>query len=92
MSLDPKSFNNPGTPTLLEQDSAGLGQAVLTLTHELWVVIDRVNALEGVLKKHGMNVSEEIENYTPSDADKAQLDQRGKDLVQRITDALAHSS
>lgn len=92
MSGDPKSFNNPDTPTLIAQDSAGLGQAVLTLTHELWIVIDRLNALEGVLKKHGMNVSEEIENYTPSDADKAQLDERGKQMVQRITDALAHSN
>jgi len=46
MSSDPKSFNNPGTPTLNAQDSAGLGQAVLTLTHELWIVIDRVHALE----------------------------------------------
>ncbi len=92
MSSDPKSFNNPGTPTLNAQDSAGLGQAVLTLTHELWIVIDRVHALEAVLKKHGMNVSEEIENYMPSDADKAQLDERGKQLVERVTEALAHSS
>jgi len=44
------------------------------------------------LKKHGMNVTEEIENYTPTDADKAQLDERGKQLVARVTEALAHSN
>ncbi len=92
MSNDPKDFNKPSTPTLLEQDTAGLGQAVLTLTHELYVVMDRVSVLENVLEKQGLNVVEEIENYTPTDEQKAQSDERGRRLVQRVTEALAHTS
>lgn len=89
MSADPGSFNNPDRPTLTADDMPGVGQAVMTLTHELYVLIDRIAALEAVLERHGLNVGEEIEAYKPSKAQQQQLNERGRALVARVTNALA---
>ena len=89
MNGDPRSFNNPDRPTLTADDMPGVGQAVLTLTHELYVLIDRIAALEAVLERHGLNVGEEIEAYKPTEEQQQKLDERGRDLVARVTNALA---
>ena len=89
MTSDPKSFNHPDRPTLTAADAPGLGQAVLTLTHELYVLIDRIAALEAVLERHGLDVSEEIEAHKPSEEQQQRLNERGRALVARVTNALA---
>ena len=89
MNDDPRSFNNPDRPTLTTDDMPGLGQAVMTLTHELYVLIDRIAALEAVLERHGLNVGEEIEAYKPTEEQQERLNKRGRDLVARVTNALA---
>lgn len=92
MKKDPVSYNNPNRETLAEADIAGLGQAVLTLTHELWVLTDRQAALEGVLKKHGIDAATEIETYEFDADEKKALDERGRALVERVSQALAGNS
>ena len=89
MNDDPRSFNSPDRPTLTADDMPGVGQAVITLTHELYVLIDRIAALEAVLERHGLNVSEEIEAYKPSEEQQERLNERGRALVARVTNALA---
>ena len=89
MSDDPKSFNHPDRPTLTADDLPGVGQALVTLTHELYVLIDRIAALEAVLKRHGLNVSEEIEAFKPDAEQQQKLNERGRALVGRVTNALA---
>ena len=89
MNDDPRSFNSPDRPTLTADDMPGVGQAVMTLTHELYVLIDRIAALEAVLERHGLNVSEEIEAYKPSEEQQERLNERGRALVARVTNALA---
>jgi len=92
MSNDPRSYNNPKRETLTDADIAGLGQAVLTLTHELWVLTDRQAALEGVLKTHGIDVAAEIETYQFTTDERKALDQQGRPLVERITSAMVRKS
>ncbi|MCY4157461.1 MAG: hypothetical protein OXF66_08560 [Gammaproteobacteria bacterium] len=89
MSNDPRSFNNPDRLTLTADDMPGVGQALVTLTHELYVLIDRIAALEAVLKRHGLNVSEEIEAFKPDAEQQQKLNERGRALVARVTNALA---
>ena len=89
MNDDPRSFNSPDRPTLTADDMPGVGQAVMTLTHELYVLIDRIAALEAVLERHGLNVSDEIEAYKPNQEQQERLNQRGRALVARVTNALA---
>ena len=89
MKADPKSFNHPDRPTLTTDDLPGVGQALLTLTHELYILIDRIAALEAVLERHGLNVSQEIEAFKPDTRQQQQLNERGRALVARVSNALA---
>ena len=89
MNDDPRSFNNPDRPTLTADDMPGVGQAVMTLTHELYVLIDRIAALEAVLERHGLDVSTEVEGFKPDAEQQERLNERGRALVARVTNALA---
>ena len=89
MNDDPRSFNNPDRPTLTADDMPGVGQAVMTLTHELYVLIYRIAALEDVLERHGLDVGTEIEAFKPDAEQQERLNVRGRALVARVTNALA---
>ena len=86
---DPKSFNNPGRPSLVSKDVSSVGNAVLTLTNELWVMQDRLAVMEAVLAEKGFDISNEIERYQPSDEMQKKLDQQGQKLAERILKALS---
>ncbi len=89
MKGGPEAFDPLQRPDLAPEDIAGVGQAVLTLTHELYVLIDRVAALEAVLERHGLSVSEEIAAFQPDARQQQLLDERGRALVARVSNALA---
>ncbi len=89
MKDDPRPFNTPERPTLAAEDVPGLGQTVITLTHELYILIDRIATLEAVLEGHGLNVGEEIEAFKPNEAQQQRLNEYGRALVARVTNALA---
>ena len=85
---DASSFNAPGRKTINESDIDGLGQAVLTLTKEIWILTDRFAIMEAVLAKRGIDIVDEIETFEPDDDMKAKLNERGKKLVAEVSNAL----
>ena len=87
--LDPISFNKPDRVTLTEADVASLGQAILTLTQELWVITDRMHVMEAVLAKNGLNISSEIAEYKPDDELSEKLKQDGVALIQRVLSSMS---
>ena len=89
MSADPKSYNKPHRNMLLESDVDGLAQAVVTLTQELWVLADRQLVTEAVLAKHGLDIAEEVDTFTPDEALQAKLDERSRMVMLRVFNSLA---
>lgn len=87
----PTDYNLPDRETLSSADVGSLGLALLTLTQEVWVLTDRLNVMEAVLAKHGMDISEEIQNFQPNEVMQDRLRQEGAALSQRILTALAKS-
>jgi hypothetical protein len=65
-----------------------IGEAVLALTREVWVLTDRVMVLEAVLEKHDIAVSEEVDRFQPDDAMTARLKAKRDALVATIERAL----
>ena len=86
---NPTSFNNPERQTLTNADVASLGQAILTLTKELWVVRDRMHVMEAVLAKHGLDISAEITQFQPDSIMSEKLQQDGTALIERVLSALS---
>jgi hypothetical protein len=65
-----------------------LGEALLALTGEVWILTDRMAVLEAVLTQHGIDVSSAIERFVPSpDMEKA-LDAKRDKLIAAIIAAL----
>ncbi len=85
---DPKNFNNPDRTTLVGDDVASLGLALISLTKELWVVRDRLAVLEAVLEEKGIDVSDSIDQYQPDDEMQEKLEKLSNTLVENILGAL----
>lgn len=89
MTADPRQFNSPDRPTLTSEDVPALGDALLNLTRELWVLTDRVLVLEGVLEQQGISVTEAIETFEPDEEMAARLRERGSALVRSVMEPFA---
>jgi len=87
--LNPKSYNHPDRVTLNETDTAGLAEALLTLTQELWILADRQMVMEAVLAKHGLDVSEEIERFEPDEHLQKKMNEKCQFISRRVVDAMA---
>lgn len=88
-ALNPTAYNYPSRETLNETDAAGLAEALLTLTQELWILTDRQMILEVVLARHGLDISEEIESFEPDEALQAKLNEKCQLISRRIVNAMA---
>jgi len=90
MSLpkDPTEFNRPSQKMLSDTDIDGVGRAVMTLCHELWVVKDRMAVLEAVLADNGIDAETAIDAFQPDAALQDRLNRDGRALVERILSAL----
>ena len=86
---NPVSFNTPDRITLTNADVASLGQAVLTLTRELWVITDRMHVMEAVLAKHGLDISDEITQHKPDSVLAGKLQEDGVALIHRVLSSLS---
>ena len=81
-------LSEPAARTML-----GLGQlddvgaAVIALTREFWVAIDRMTMLEALLARHGIAI-EELDTAQPDAATAALLDARRTRLLDAVLDAL----
>lgn len=73
---------------LKPEDIDQLGQAVMTLAKELWVVKDRQYITEAVLAKRGIDISEEISLFQPDAALEAKLKAEREALVKKLSQDL----
>ena len=89
MIEDPRSYNEPGRKTLDVVDVQGLGDGLLILARELWVLTDRLAVMESVLAKRGIDITDDINSFQRDDELQASLDARGKKLVADLTNAIA---
>ena len=75
-------------PKLTAADIDNLGQAILTLTEELWVLKDRQRVLEDILNKAGIADTADIDRHRP-DADLTEaLQAERQQLINNILSAL----
>jgi hypothetical protein len=65
-----------------------LGEALIAMTRELWVLTDRVAVLEAVLETKGALAKEEVDRFQPSLELQASLDKRRAQLVATLESAL----
>lgn len=64
-----------------------LGEAILALTREIWVLTDRQAVLEAVLTEQGVDVGA-MDRYQPDDAMNAALAARRQRLLDNVLVAL----
>lgn len=78
----------PPRKILTETQVDDLGQAILALSRELWVLTDRVHTFEAVIEKHGISVTDEIEAYQPSEEETAARIAHSQRILQSVLGAL----
>jgi hypothetical protein len=66
-----------------------LGEALLALTGEVWILTDRLAVLEAVLAGHGINATEAIDRFVPSPDMEKTLDAKRDKLIATVLAALA---
>jgi hypothetical protein len=69
-----------------------LGEAILALTSEVWILTDRHMVLEEVLKSTGLDVTKAVESFVPSAEFETRLDARRDKLIATIMSALQGQS
>ena len=73
---------------LRPEDIDRLGQALITLTKELWVIKDRVRVLETVLADAGIVTPDAINTFQPDAALQEILDKDRAQLINQVLGAL----
>ena len=73
-------------------DMDRLGQALLTLTKELWVTKDRLRTLEAALIDGGTLTPDAVERYQPSEELSLELDNERAQLINQLLDTLTLDS
>lgn len=66
-----------------------LGEALLALTGEVWILSDRLAVLEAILAEHGIDATGAIERFVPSPAMEKALDAKRDKLIATVLAALA---
>lgn len=84
MTTQPSSPETLLSPADLDQ----LGQALITLTKELWVLKDRQLILEAALADAGIVAEEVVDRYQPDEMLKEQLRAERQRLIDTIIDVL----
>jgi len=88
---NPTSFNHPKRDILRETDLTGIGQAILTLTKEVWVLTDRLHVMEAILAENGIDISDKIKTYQPDEKLQSELKSENEALIARVLSALANT-
>ena len=65
-----------------------VAEALIALTRELWVTVDRVAVLEKVLEQSGVEVTARIEAFEPDPAFEAELARKRERLLNAVLVAL----
>jgi hypothetical protein len=77
---------------LQDCDIDRLGEALISLTKELWVVKDRQRVLEAALCDAGVLEQTTVDTYQPAPALKGQLEMERKRLIDGLIDVLVAPS
>ncbi len=89
MSAAPRLLSDPPERQILKPAQIDdLGQAVLALTREIWLLTDRMLVMEKVLERRGLDVGAAIDAYTPDPAFAAELERRRTRLLDVVLEAL----
>ncbi len=86
---NPTAYNRPNRPILKDADMNGLGQAIITLTKEIWVLTDRLHVMEAVMKENGVDIVDQLRTYQPDEALHAKLKAENEALIDRVLSAIA---
>ena len=90
MSAKPKLLSDPPPYQRLRANQVdNVGEAVLALARELWVVTDRLAVVEALLERNGAVTAEEIDTFQPDAALEAKLKAKRDRLVAAVQDALS---
>jgi hypothetical protein len=73
---------------LNETDIDRLGQALITLTRELWVVKDRQRILEAALDEAGLLDRDALDAYEPDESLEAELKAERRELIDEIINTM----
>ncbi|PXA76013.1 hypothetical protein DMC25_24185 [Caulobacter sp. D4A] len=92
-AMTPKTFERPisepvNRRMLTADQIDDLGEAILSLTREVWVLTDRVHVLEAVLESHGVLANAEVDNFQPGPELQAQLNAKRDAIVQNLLRSL----
>jgi hypothetical protein len=89
-ALNTKLASDPSPSALLKPSQIdNLGEAILTLTRELWVLTDRVHVLEAVIEQSGVSIRDAVDRFQPSPAFEQMLDAERAKLVDAVVGALS---
>ena len=80
------------TPSLNPEDIDKVGLAVLTLSQELWTVMERQRLLENALNEKGLSVYEIIDDHAPSGALAEELEKERRRFIDRIVNCLSQET
>lgn len=69
-----------------------LGEAILALTSEVWILTDRMMVLEEVLKSTGLDVAAAVDSFVPPPEFETKLDARRDKLINAVMTALQGQS
>jgi|DEB0MinimDraft_10_1074344.scaffolds.fasta_scaffold133417_2 NAD(P)H-nitrite reductase large subunit len=82
--LYPSNVKPRRRQALRPEDIDKVGQALLTVTQELWALRDRQMVTEEVLKEKGIDISEAIDTHKPSPELEAKLRDARTELVKKV--------
>jgi hypothetical protein len=75
---------------LRAEDLDRLGQAIITMTKELWVVKDRVRILEAALAEAGVLVPDAVDKFQPGEELAQSLSADRALLIEHVLGALTN--
>ncbi len=74
---------------LKPEDLDRLGQALLTLTKEIWILKDRIRVLEAALEDAKVVAAGAVDRFEPGPELTAQLETERARLIEQVLEALA---
>lgn len=86
--IHPATVSPRRRKSLKPEDVDKVGAAVLTLAKEIWVLRDRQAVTEAVLKARGIDITADIDSFTPDPALEARLRDERQALIKKITQDL----
>ena len=86
---NPTAYNRPNRPILKDADMNGLGQAIITLTKEIWVLTDRLHVMEAIMAENGADTVDQLSTYLPDEALQTKLKAENEALIDRVLSAIA---